>query len=66
MRRSEVKAGDEKREGKYLLIWVICPDCEIGRWVRASIVKQIRFTGRCKACYHKIAKQEMGLYYQGG
>jgi len=55
----EVKAGDKKRQGNLWYIWVICPDCNIGRWVKENPAKQITFTGRCKACYHKVANTHL-------
>ena len=58
-----MKAGDEKVVGGKRLVWVICPDCDRGRWAQKCQARLPLFTGRCKDCYMKIAKQEMGRYY---
>lgn len=58
-----MKAGARKKFGRYWYIWVICPICTKGRPVPESRTKMPNFTGRCKKCYRKIAKQGMGLYY---
>ncbi len=58
-----MKAGDEKVEGGKRLVWVICPICTKGRWVRKDRPAMPSFTGQCKKCYLKIARQEMRRYY---
>lgn len=58
-----MKAGDEKVVGGKRLVWVICPNCDEGRWAQKCQVRLPHFTGRCKKCYGKEAKQEMGKYY---
>lgn len=37
-------------------IWVICPKCLGGRWVRIYQTKLITFTGLCKKCNIKARK----------
>ncbi len=59
-----MKAGDERVENGALEVWVVCPECGIGRWVMKNSIKQGRFTGRCRKCYLKVARQEMRIYYQ--
>ena len=58
-----MKAGDEKVVGGKILVWVICPDCDTGRWMQRGQARRPGFTGQCRDCYRKIAKQEMGRYY---
>ncbi len=58
-----MKAGDEKVVGGKILVWVICPKCDTGRWVQRSQARLPLFTGRCRDCYMKIAKQENVRYY---
>ena len=58
-----MKAGDEKVVGGKRLVWVICPNCDTGRWVQRCQARSPRFTGGCRECYLKVAKQEQGRYY---
>ncbi len=56
-------AGDERRVGHVLQVWVVCPECGCERWVQKVNTKRPGYTGRCMSCYSKVRKQEMGIYY---
>ena len=59
----KVKARAREKSGNFWYVWVICPDCNKGRWVQESRAKALNFTGRCNQCRLKIAKREMTLYH---
>ena len=52
------KAGDTKREDGKIYVWVICPDCDYGRWTLRKYTRGIMYTGRCKPCYLKVARND--------
>lgn len=40
----------------YECVWVVCPDCDVGRYVRLVATRRPGYTGRCKLCYLRVAK----------
>ncbi len=56
-------AGNERRIGHVLQIWVVCPECSCERWVQKGNTKRPGYTGRCMSCYRKVANQEIHTYY---
>ncbi len=56
-------AGDERRVGHVLQLWVVCPLCGCGRWMQKGYTKRPGYTGRCMSCYRKVANQEIHTYY---
>ena len=57
-----MKAGDERKEGGLWEVWVICPDCGIGRWVQKANARRVAFTGRCKRCHTQVVRQHLAGY----
>lgn len=37
-----------------LKVWIICPVCTEGRWVRTDSLKRKEFTGMCNLCHNKF------------
>jgi hypothetical protein len=40
-----------------LKIWIICPVCNEGRWVRIDTTRRKEFTGMCVKCHNKFTSQ---------
>jgi hypothetical protein len=59
------KPGEIKRDyyqhGHYNVksTWVICPECQQGRWIQLASTKGAAFTGLCSPCYLKVKKRPM-------
>jgi len=41
--------------------WIVCPVCEVGRWVRIDSLRRGDFTGMCAHCHNKFTS---GSYEQ--
>jgi len=39
-------------------VWIVCPDCGEGRWIRESEPRRPFFTGRCGKCSIRKNKME--------
>lgn len=63
MAKTVMKEGEEKYIGGKKAVWVICPDCDEGRWVLEGNTKRISFTGRCMKCSREHARQDMQKYF---
>ncbi len=48
------KIGEIKSDGIRNRQWVICPDCQLGRWVILSAIKRSGFSGRCHDCNTRV------------
>ena len=40
----------------YVCLWVVCPDCGVGRHLAIGLARKPGYTGRCRKCYLKVAK----------
>lgn len=60
MDKQPIKAGqtefvvDAKGRKRGLKVWVICPVCVQGRWVRVDSMRSEGFTGMCNKCHNKF------------
>jgi len=45
---------DAKGRHRGVKVWIICPVCIIGRWVRIDSLKRKEFTGMCLKCHNKF------------
>jgi len=48
---------DAKGRKRGLKQWVVCPSCEIGRWVRIDALKISCYSGFCSKCHNKYKGQ---------
>lgn len=63
----EIKLGvDIGWKAKYKVIWLICPKCGTGRWVRLQDTQGSSFTGLCKECFWQETKGQNHPAWKGG
>ena len=49
---------DAKGRRRGLKEWVICPICEVGRWVAMFARRKQAFSGLCKFCHNKVKENQ--------
>jgi len=49
-------------------LWIVCPVCELGRWVREDATRPETFTGMCSKCHAKFTtgQREAHSRWKGG
>ncbi len=68
MDKKRVQVYDVQGRRRGFKVWVICPHCEVGRWVRADYTKRPLFTGLCNKCHaqYTTGKMSQHSYWKGG
>ncbi len=66
LKREQVIDAQGRKRG--FKLWVICPHCQEGRWVREDSASHPGFTGFCNKCHAKYTTGQMSehSYWKGG
>ena len=59
---------DSKGRNRGLKQWVVCPSCDVGRWVRIDGLRVSNHTGFCQKCHNKYRSDQMDEHpsWKGG
>lgn len=65
---TKVAVTDAQGCNRGFKVWVICPHCEEGRWLREQSIKHKKFTGLCSKCHaiYTSGRMERHSNWKGG
>lgn len=60
--QGELRSLNYGYEAKVKQIFIICPRCQVGRWVFLQVARRKNFTGLCPGCLKKVFEEALAPY----